>query len=146
MFEEAGVEMIRASGCRLVYDGVFLDLDKLSVEPIPGQQADEVAVADSIADTLVVTYGAANCYGQDAQRSYAEVHRSNMSKIWPDGTIHKREDGKVLKPDTYSPANLERVLEQQKDEFLYRLIAEANALEEALEAAAAADGDNPSIR
>ncbi|MFI6512852.1 hypothetical protein ACIBCT_35070 [Streptosporangium sp. NPDC050855] len=26
------------------------------------------------------------------------VHAANLDKVWPDGTIHRREDGKILKP------------------------------------------------
>ena len=134
MFEEGGVEMIKASGCCLMYKGETLDLDQLTVETIPGDanDADEVAVADAIADTLVVTLGAANTYGQDAYGTYLEVHRSNLSKVWPDGTIHKRDDGKVLKPETYSPANLVAILETQRSQALYQLTHDADVLEEDL--------------
>lgn len=44
---------------------------------------------------------------------FAEVHRSNMTKIWPDGTVHKRGDGKILKPPTYSRPNLKPILEME---------------------------------
>jgi hypothetical protein len=37
---------------------------------------------------------------------YKEVARSNMSKVMPDGKVHKRADGKVLKPDTFSEPDL----------------------------------------
>lgn len=42
---------------------------------------DLVAVADAIGDGLVVLYGAANDCGLDADDIFAEVHRSNMSKL-----------------------------------------------------------------
>lgn len=39
--------------------------------------------------------------------AYNEVARSNMSKVDSiSGKVLKREDGKVLKPETYSPPNL----------------------------------------
>lgn len=70
-----------------------------------------IEIADAIADLLYVVYGAAVTYGIDAQAVFTEVHRSNMTKIWEDGTIHHREeDGKIIKPSTYSPANIENVL------------------------------------
>ena len=34
------------------------------------------------------------------------VHKSNMSKLQPDGTVKRREDGKILKPDTYVAPDL----------------------------------------
>lgn len=40
-----------------------------------------VAVADAIGDALVVVYGAANDCGLDADAIFAEIHRSNMSKL-----------------------------------------------------------------
>lgn len=43
--------------------------------------------------------------GFDIEGAFQEVYRSNMSKL-VDGKLLKREDGKVLKPDTYSPANV----------------------------------------
>ena len=42
---------------------------------------DLVAVADAIGDALVVVYGAANDFGLDADEIFAEIHRSNMSKL-----------------------------------------------------------------
>jgi predicted HAD superfamily Cof-like phosphohydrolase len=71
---------------------------------------DIVGVADAIADMLYVVYGAAHAWGIPVGEVFAEVHRSNMSKVWADGTVHRRDDGKVLKPSTYSPANLEPII------------------------------------
>jgi len=74
-------------------------------------ELDLVEIADAIADLLYVVYGAAVTYGLDAQVLFDEVHRSNMTKIWPDGTIHRREsDGKILKPPSYSPADIKGTL------------------------------------
>lgn len=42
--------------------------------------------------------------------AFIEVHRSNMSKLGPDGEPIYREDGKILKGPNYSPPNLERFL------------------------------------
>lgn len=42
----------------------------------------------------------------DFDRVFAEVHRSNMSKLGDDGKPIFREDGKVLKGPNYSPADL----------------------------------------
>lgn len=73
---------------------------------------DIVGIADAIADLLYVVFGAAVTYGIDAQAVFDEVHRSNMTKVWEDGTVHRREeDGKILKPLGYSPARIKEVLE-----------------------------------
>ncbi len=63
-----------------------------------------------LSDLLYVVLGAANAYGVDIEPFFNEVHRSNMTKIWPDGSIHKDSQGKVLKPSTYLPADIEAVL------------------------------------
>ena len=64
---------------------------------------DMVEVADALTDLLYVVYGAGHAFGIDLDECFAEVHRSNLSKLGPDFKPIKREDGKVLKPDTYSP-------------------------------------------
>lgn len=68
-----------------------------------------VGIADGLADILYVVYGAAVSYGIDMEPVFNEVHRSNMSKVGG----HKREDGKWVKPATYSKANLAPIITEQ---------------------------------
>jgi len=70
---------------------------------------DTVAVAKELADLLYVVYGTAVSCGIDMEPVFREVHRSNMSKVGG----HKREDGKWVKPATYSPARLDPILVAQ---------------------------------
>jgi predicted HAD superfamily Cof-like phosphohydrolase len=86
-----------------------------------------IEMADAIGDTLVVTYGAANALGIQVEPVWDEIQRSNLSKVWHDGAIHKREDGKVIKPSTYSPAAIDGVLAQQVDQYLQNLPNKAAA-------------------
>ncbi|MEC4681184.1 MAG: hypothetical protein VST67_10880, partial [Nitrospirota bacterium] len=67
------------------------------------------AMAKELADLLYVVYGTAVSLGIDLEPVFKEVHRSNMSKVGG----YKREDGKWVKPPTYSPASLEDILETQ---------------------------------
>lgn len=67
------------------------------------------AVAKEMADLLYVVYGTAVSYGIDIAPVFREVHRSNMSKVGG----YKREDGKWVKPATYSPARIEPILMEQ---------------------------------
>lgn len=69
-------------------------------------------VGKELADLKVVTEGAALEYGIPLDSVFAEVHRSNMSKLMPDGTARLREDGKVLKGPNYRPADVAGVLER----------------------------------
>ena len=63
---------------------------------------------DALIDILVVTIGAINSLGANAESAWQEVMRTNMAKIDPaTGKVNKREDGKVLKPDGWTPPNLE---------------------------------------
>lgn len=75
---------------------------------------DIVEIADAIADTLYVVFGTAIAYGINIQPIFDEVHRSNMSKANPDGTVTKNEFGKVVKPPTYSKADVKSKLEAQR--------------------------------
>ena len=70
---------------------------------------DLVAIAKEIADLLYVVYGTAVSYGIDMEPVFREVHRSNMSKVGG----YKRDDGKWVKPATYSPAYIEPILAEQ---------------------------------
>jgi hypothetical protein len=79
---------------------------------------DWIGAIDAICDILYVTYGAASAMGIDIEPFFDEVHRSNMSKVDPEtGRPIYREDGKVLKPDTYSPADLKKVLLKHYTKF-----------------------------
>lgn len=80
---------------------------------------DLVAIADAIGDLLYVVLGSAIAYGIDPEPIFEEVYRSNMTKKWPDGTVHRDEGGKVIKPSTYSPPNLGPIIERLKDGGVY---------------------------
>ena len=73
------------------------------------QSKDLSAMAKELADLLYVVYGTAVSLGIDMEPVFKEVHRSNMSKVGG----YKREDGKWVKPLTYSPASLDIILEAQ---------------------------------
>ncbi|MGE3976290.1 MAG: MazG nucleotide pyrophosphohydrolase domain-containing protein [Nitrospira sp.] len=78
------------------------------------------AVAKEMADLLYVTYGTAVSYGIDMEPVFHEVHRSNLSKVGG----YKRADGKWVKPPTYSPADVEPIVEAQREQlFAERLSA-----------------------
>jgi len=70
-------------------------------------------VAKELTDLLYVVYGAGHAFGIDLDKCFAEVQRSNMSKLGADGKPIKREDGKILKGERYVPADIEAVLFNQ---------------------------------
>jgi len=154
VFEEA-LEFVRACGCTVTRTAAPAQsqdqpalIDQLAVVPDPDGHPDLVEYADGCIDQLVVTYGALNAAGIQAQPAWDEVQRSNMSKAWPHCSVcdavlelgagrelvhpqdsnahsgawqqvlklHKRPDGKVIKSPTYSPADLKRVLDEQRQQ------------------------------
>jgi predicted HAD superfamily Cof-like phosphohydrolase len=68
---------------------------------------------DALIDILVVTIGAIHSMGADAEGAWNEVMRSNFDKIDPEtGTVIKRDDGKVLKPDGWTAPWLDPYLNE----------------------------------
>lgn len=65
-----------------------------------------IDTADAIADLLFVIYGACDTWGIDIAPVFEEVVRSNNTKVG--GPV--REDGKLLKPDTYEPPDIATAL------------------------------------
>ena len=68
-------------------------------------------VADALTDILYVTYGAGHAYGINLDRCFAEVQRSNMSKLGKDGKPIYNEKGKVMKGPKYFEPNLKQFIE-----------------------------------
>lgn len=76
---------------------------------------DIVEIADALADLKWVIEGLELTLQLPQQAIWNEVARSNHSKINPnDGKLIKREDGKVLKPVTYSPPDIKTILNNYK--------------------------------
>lgn len=63
-------------------------------------------LAKELADLVYVCYGTALAYDIDLDEAFEIVHASNMSKRNPDGSVSRREDGKVLKGANYVPPDM----------------------------------------
>lgn len=74
------------------------------------EKGDLVNLAQELADILYVVYGAALEYGIPLDEVVSEVHRANMSKLDKDGSVIRREDGKVLKGPLYKAPDIETIL------------------------------------
>lgn len=66
---------------------------------------DLIALADGIADSMVVLIGTAISFGIPIEKVYTEVHRSNMSK-----STEKNEYGKTIKGPDWIPPNIEKII------------------------------------
>lgn len=93
-----------------------------------------VQIADGLGDSHYVGYcGTAAACGIDMEPVFAEVHRSNMSKMWTEEDLKQQKtlyptgvvenyggglyrilvDGKLIKSPSYSPADIVTVLKNQ---------------------------------
>ena len=74
--------------------------------------ADPKECLDALIDILVVTIGAIHSLGADGAGAWNEVMRTNFAKIDPaTGRVNKREDGKVLKPEGWTPPELDQYIQ-----------------------------------
>lgn len=78
---------------------------------------DLVEIADGIADSIVVLIGTAIAYGIPLKQIWKEVHKSNMAKAQSDGSVLRREDGKILKPDDWKAPDIGKILYDKQLEF-----------------------------
>ena len=67
-------------------------------------------LAKELADLLYVVYGTAEELQIPLEEIFVKVHESNMGKVWDDGLVHYRADGKVLKPPTYAPPDIKKLM------------------------------------
>lgn len=63
-----------------------------------------------LADLRYVVEGTAVTFGLPIDAAYAEVHRSNMSKLGEDGKPIYRHDNKVLKGPNYREPDMEQFI------------------------------------
>ena len=76
---------------------------------------DMVEILDALADIgyilagTIINHGMQHIYDD----AFNEVHRSNMAKL-VDGKVLRREDGKVMKPEGWTPPQLAQFLTKEK--------------------------------
>jgi predicted HAD superfamily Cof-like phosphohydrolase len=73
-------------------------------------KGDLVEITDAICDLIYVLCGTAVSFGIPLDECFAEVQRSNMSKLGEDGKPIVREDGKILKGPDFSPPDLKTII------------------------------------
>lgn len=93
------------------YKEVMAELEKFAANPempVDEQLATLGSLLKELCDLRYVVEGTAVSCGLPMAPAYRAVHASNMSKVWDDGRFHVNEHGKVLKPPTYRPPDMER--------------------------------------
>jgi len=78
-----------------------------SIEYISDDEKRELL--DSLCDQIVTAIGVAYMIGFDIEKALAEVNRSNWSKF-VDGKPVFNEQGKIAKPESYSPPELKEFI------------------------------------
>ncbi len=73
---------------------------------------DTVEIADALGDQLYILLGTIVKHGMQhvIVDVFNEIHRSNMSKLGPDGEPILREDGKILKGPGYFPPDIASII------------------------------------
>lgn len=74
------------------------------------EDEDLVEYADAVCDLVYVLVGSLVSFGVDFDRCFAEVQRSNMSKLGEDGKPIVRDDGKILKGPNFTPPDLRSII------------------------------------
>lgn len=61
-----------------------------------------------LADLVYVVFGYAVSMGYDLEEAVRRVHENNLGRcVQPDGSVQRREDGKILKNKDFPKVNLE---------------------------------------
>lgn len=102
-------QFVRVSGqepdAALYMDLIFEEFTEWEYEDDPVSELKELA------DLLYVIYGYANAKGWDIEEAFRRVHANNMGRMYqPDGSIKRREDGKIEKNKEYPKVNLEDLI------------------------------------
>lgn len=83
---------------------------QLVIEEFDEWLAEGTCVEDDLkelADLVYVIYGYANACGYDLDEAIRRVHANNLGRcVQPDGTILRREDGKIIKNKDYPKVDL----------------------------------------
>jgi len=66
-------------------------------------------IAKELADIIYIVCGTAVSYGIPLDKVFDAVHASNMAKL-VDGKPVRRDDGKILKPEGWTPPDIKKVL------------------------------------
>ncbi len=90
----------------LIEEEIKETLDALDKVSNSSSLENYVELLDGLCDSVYVLIGTAVALGLPFTQAFNEVHRSNMSKQTNTGEVIYRIDGKVLKPETWTPPNI----------------------------------------
>lgn len=71
--------------------------------------------SDALVDAIYYIYHTAAKKGINIDKIFNVVHKANMKKKFPDGTFHKRDDGKIIKPENWQEPNVTDEIKDQEN-------------------------------
>lgn len=103
-------EFVTTSGqtpcANLYWNLIYEELREWEEEEKPALELKELS------DLVYVIYGYANARGWDLDEAIRRVHANNIGRMYqPDGTIKRREDGKILKNKDFPKVDLEDLVQ-----------------------------------
>ena len=108
------LELIREEFCELLeaagLKDAALEIRAVYLNPDEDYAPDIIGIADALGDLEYVVNGAALEHGINLPEVVSEIHRSNMTKLGPEGKPIYREDGKILKGEGFEAPDLKKVL------------------------------------
>lgn len=110
LIAEEFCELIEAVRGREAAETVRSAFETIDVGPT---NADLIATADALGDLTYVIYGMAILANIPLDSVITEIHRSNLTKLGPDGKPVLRADGKVGKGPHFQPPNLAAILHSE---------------------------------
>jgi predicted HAD superfamily Cof-like phosphohydrolase len=103
------VGMMNDAQFELYFDLIGEEVGELSDAVMKGDKAE---IFDALLDIIVVCIGAGHSAGLPMEEGWREVIRSNMAKVNPEtGFVKMRADGKILKPEGWTPPRLAALIE-----------------------------------
>lgn len=103
--------MLDADRAQKRYSWMLEELDEFA-------EADSlVDQADAMIDLIYFALGTMVEMGVRPDRLFEAVHRANMTKLWPDGKPHFREDSKIIKPEGWQDPfeTLRRIIDEMTE-------------------------------
>jgi predicted HAD superfamily Cof-like phosphohydrolase len=76
------------------------------------EKGDLTLIADALGDKMYILFGSIIAHGlqHKIEEVFAEIHRSNMSKLDEEGKPIYREDGKIMKSKNYFLPDISRIV------------------------------------
>jgi hypothetical protein len=91
-------------------------LDSIDQPKIKEFLEEEEIIAEQYDSFVDAWYYMLNCSckkGVNLDKIFQVVHNANMNKRFPDGSFHRREDGKVIKPDNWKEPDIISEIKRQ---------------------------------